>query len=119
MCDDMRTHSGIGTVAKEIVLHTAHKYNYLQVGAAINHPDSGKMVDMSEDINKQTGLSDAEVKIFAMSGYGNPTLVRQLLQVEKPDAIFLITDPRYWDWLFAMENEIRKVCPIAIFKYLG
>jgi|TARA_R110000744_G_scaffold108131_3_gene204859 hypothetical protein len=113
MCDDIRTHSGIGTVAKEIVLHTAHKYNYLQVGAAINHPDHGKMVDMSEDINKQTGLSDAEVKIFAMSGYGNPTLVRQLLQVEKPDAIFLITDPRYWDWLFSMENEIRKICPIV------
>jgi hypothetical protein len=27
MCDDIRTHSGIGTVAKEIVLHTAHHLN--------------------------------------------------------------------------------------------
>jgi hypothetical protein len=24
----------------------------------------------------------------------------------------LITDPRYFDWLFAMENEIRRQCPI-------
>ena len=36
MCDDIRTHSGIGTVAKEIVLHTAHHFNYANLGAAID-----------------------------------------------------------------------------------
>jgi glycosyltransferase involved in cell wall biosynthesis len=35
-----------------------------------------------------------------------------MIQLEKPDAIMLITDPRYFEWLFAMENEIRKQCPI-------
>jgi glycosyltransferase involved in cell wall biosynthesis len=39
--------------------------------------------------------------------------LRQIIQAEKPDAIFLITDPRYWAWLFAMENEIRKEIPIV------
>ncbi len=24
----------------------------------------------------------------------------------------MITDPRYFEWLFAIENEIRKTCPI-------
>ena len=32
--------------------------------------------------------------------------------LEQPDAIMLVTDPRYFEWLFAMENEIRKHCPI-------
>jgi glycosyltransferase involved in cell wall biosynthesis len=33
--------------------------------------------------------------------------------MEKPDAIMLITDPRYFTWLFAIENEIRKRIPIT------
>ena len=33
--------------------------------------------------------------------------VRQLIKIEKPDALFIITDPRYFDWLFRFENEIR------------
>ena len=41
-------------------------------------------------------------------------LVRQLIKIEKPDAIFIITDPRYFSWLFQMENEIRKSIPINI-----
>ena len=93
MCDDIRTHSGIGTVAKEIVLHTAHRYNYFNVGAAINHPDNGKLLDLSQDANTHLGIEDAEVKVLGSSGYGNPDLVRQLLKQEKPDAIFIITNP--------------------------
>jgi len=112
MCDDIRTHSGIGTIAREVVLHTAHKYNYLNIGAAINHPKHGQRFNLSEDINQQTGITDSSVEILCHSGYGNPDLVRQLLKHEKPDAIFIITDPRYWTWLFQMENEVRKTCPI-------
>ncbi len=113
MCDDIRTHSGIATVAKEIVTHTAHHYNYLNVGAAIKHPEKGKMFDLSGEINKLLNISDADVRIFANDGYGDPSLLRQILKQEKPDAVFLITDPRYWVWLFSMENEIRKHCPIV------
>jgi glycosyltransferase involved in cell wall biosynthesis len=32
--------------------------------------------------------------------------------MEKPDAIMFFTDPRYWIWLFQMENEIRKKIPM-------
>ena len=113
MCDDIRTHSGIGTVAREIVLHTAHKYNFLNVGAAINHPDAGKRFDISQDINNHLSIEDAQVQIFCSNGYGNPDILRQLLKIEKPDAVFIITDPRYWTWLFQIENEVRKQCPIA------
>lgn len=112
MCDDIRTHSGIATVAREIVLHTAHRYNYLNIGAAIKHPEAGKRFSMNDDINEHTNISDAQVEIIPSDGYGNPDMVRQLIKHEKPDAIFIITDPRYWTWLFQMENEIRKNIPI-------
>lgn len=113
LCDDLRTHSGIGTIAKEIVLHTAHHYNWVQVGAAIEHPEAGKKLDISGETNKIAGLSDASVTIYPSNGYGHPDLIRNLLKTEKPDAVFIFTDPRYWVWLFEIENEIRKKIPIV------
>lgn len=112
MCDDIRTHSGIGTIAKEIVLHTAHHLNWAQLGAAIEHPEAGKRLDLSQSTNEEVGIEDASVTLYPSSGYGNPDMVRQLIDLEKPDAIFIITDPRYWSWLFQMENEIRQRIPI-------
>jgi hypothetical protein len=35
-----------------------------------------------------------------------------MMDIEKPDAIMFFTDPRYWTWLFQMENEIRKKVPM-------
>ena len=112
MCDDIRAHSGIANVAKELVIGTAHKYNWVNLGGAVNHPEEGKQFDISDNINSLAGVTDSDVKVIPISGYGNPTLVRQLLKKENPDAIFLITDPRYWDWLFRIENEIRRKIPI-------
>jgi hypothetical protein len=113
MCDDIRTHSGIGTIAKEIVLHTAHHYNYVNLGAAIQHPEAGKRLDLSQDTNNQAGIDDSSVIVIPSNGYGSPGQLRQLITTEKPDAIFIFTDPRYWAWLFQMEGEIRKQIPIV------
>ena len=112
LTDDIRLQSGVANVGKEIVLHTAHKYNWYNVGGALNHPELGKIFDISDDINKLMGIDDAQVKVQPYNGYGDPDLVRKLIKEEKIDAIFLITDPRYFEWLFQMENEIRKEIPI-------
>mgnify|MGYP001205910338 FL=1 len=116
LSDDMRLHSGIATMSKEIVLHTAHKYDWLQVGAAVKHPDEGKFFDVSDDINKEAGIDNANVRIIPQSGYGNQQLVRQLITTENVDAILHFTDPRFWDWLYAMEDEIRKFVPIYYYN---
>lgn len=113
LCDDIRMTSGISTMAREIVVGTAHRYNWVNVGGAINHPEAGKRFDLSEDTSKISGVNDASVTLYPMNGYGTPELVRQLMEIEKPDAIMLFTDPRYWVWLFQMENEIRKKIPIV------
>ena len=112
ICDDIRVHSGVATVAREMVINTAHNINWVNLGGAINHPEKGKRLDLSEDTSKNAGIEDASVFLYPVDGYGNPDTIRQMLQLEKPDAIMLITDPRFFEWLFAMENEIRKQCPI-------
>ena len=112
LTDDIRFHSGVGNVGKEIVLHTAHRYNWYNIGAGINHPDKGKILDLSGEINTLAGINDAEVLIQPNDGYGDPRLLRQLMHQRKIDAIFLITDPRYFTWLFQIENEIRQHTPI-------
>ena len=112
ICDDIRVHSGVATVAKEMVLHTAQHFNWVQIAGAIKHPDQGKRFDLSPDTNKESGLEDSNVMLYPVDGYGNPDLLRQIIQLEKPDALFIITDPRYFEWLFQMENEIRKTMPI-------
>ena len=112
LTDDIRFTSGVGNVGKEIVLHTAHRYNWYNVGAAMKHPEMGKIIDISDDVNKNAGIEDAEVTIQPYNGYGDPMLVRNLMKQYQIDAIFLITDPRYFTWLFQIENEIRQHIPI-------
>ena len=113
ICDDIRVHSGVATVARELVLNTAQHFNWVNVGGAINHPDAGKRLDLSADTNNNAGLTDSSVILYPTNGYGDARVIRQLISIEKPDAIFLITDPRYFIWLFQIENEIRKTTPIV------
>ena len=113
ICDDIRVHSGVATVAKEIVVHTAHHFNWVQIAGAIKHPDKGKRLDLNKSIEETTGVNDASVTLYPVDGYGDANIIRQLIKDEKPDAIMLITDPRYFTWLFNMEHEIRKTTPIT------
>ena len=113
MCDDIRMPSGIGTVGKELIIGTSHRYNWVNIGGAIQHPEAGKRLDLSVDTNVNAGIEDSSVFLYPINGYGDAALLRNIINIEKPDAIFLITDPRYWAWLFSIENEIRKEIPIA------
>ena len=113
LCDDIRMTSGISTMAREIVIGTAHHYNWVNVGGAMQHPEAGKKLDVCIDTANVAGIDEASVFIYPTNGYGSPELVRQLIDTENPDAIMIFTDPRYWTWLFQMENEIRKNIPIT------
>ena len=112
ICDDLRVHSGVATVARELVLNTAQHFNWVNIAGAIQHPEKGKRFDLSGDTNQNTGLTDSSIFLYPVDGYGDADLIRQLIEIEKPDAIMLITDPRYFEWLFMIENEIRQHTPI-------
>jgi len=112
LCDDIRVHSGVATVAREMVINTCHHFNWVNIGGAIQHPEVGKRFDLSADTNKNAGINDAQVFIYPVNGYGDADFIRNLIKTEKPDALMIVTDPRYFEWLFMMEAEIRKQIPI-------
>jgi len=114
--DDIRTHSGVGNVAKDIVVHTSEYFDWINIAGAVNHPDKGKKIDVSQAFENELGLKDIYCMIYPVDGYGNPQLIRQIIKEEQPDAIMFITDPRYFTWLFNMERELRKEIP---FIYLN
>ena len=116
LSDDLRMTSGVGVMSREIVYGTLDKFDWVQIGGAIKHPDKGKIFDLSEDLAEQTGVEDAFCKVYPVDGYGNPDVVRELIQIEKPDAIMIYTDPRFWIWLYEMEHELRQSIPIFYYN---
>ena len=63
--------------------------------------------------NPATIMTDPE---FADATYIEPItweVVERIIATEKPDAILIFTDPRFFTWLFEMEDEIHQICPIA------
>jgi glycosyltransferase involved in cell wall biosynthesis len=94
--------SGVGVQTKLLIegLLEKNKYTFLQLGAAVKHDD----------------LSNIKVKedfyIKPINGFGNPNLIRSILLNEKPDALILFTDARFFEYIFKMEDEIHQVCPI-------
>lgn len=111
--DDIRVHSGVATVGREVVLHTAQHFNWVCLGGSIKHPEAGQRLDLSQSTNETSKLNDASVTLYPVDGYGTQELLRNIIAIEKPDAILLITDPRYFIHVFQIENEIRKNIPIA------
>jgi len=116
LADDARTFSGVATICKELISNTCHYYNWIQLGAAVDHIDTGKKFVLDESTEEITGVPNPRITIYANNNYGNPQLLRNLLEIEGPDAIMIFTDPRYWIWLFNMEQEIRQNYPIIYYN---
>lgn len=110
--DDIRFFSGIATISRELVVGTSHAFNYACIGGAINHPEKNRRLDLSQSTNEVAKISDSSVMLYPTDGYGNADIIRFLIQHENPDALVFITDPRYYEWLFAIEHEIRQRIPM-------
>ena len=116
LSDDLRMHSGIGTMSHEFVFGTLQHYDWVQLGAAIKHQEHGKIIDISQAAAKETGVQDASLKIYAHNGYGNEQVLKEIIKKEKPDAILHFTDPRFWGWLYQIEHEIRQDIPLMYYN---
>jgi glycosyltransferase involved in cell wall biosynthesis len=115
LSDDLRMTSGISTMSREFVMGTLDRFNWVQLGAGINHHEAGKFVDVNEDARQKTGIKDAELKIIPYNSYGDIVMLRKLLNEFKIDAILHFTDPHYWQWLYDAEHEIRQQVPILYY----
>ena len=100
--------SGVGSQTKyvcEALLNTG-RYSIISFGGAIKHNDySAKMVEPYGE----------DWKIVPVDGYGTPEMIRSVLRTEKPDVLWFMTDPRFWGWLWQIENEIRPLVPIVYY----
>jgi glycosyltransferase involved in cell wall biosynthesis len=115
LSDDLRMTSGISTMSREFVMGTLDRFNWVQLGAGINHHEAGKFVDVNEDARQKTGIKDAELKIIPYNSYGDIVMLRKILSEMKIDAILHFTDPHYWQWLYDSEHEIRQQVPILYY----
>ena len=115
LSDDLRMSSGIANMSKQLVLGTIDKYDWVQLGAAVKHPEEGTILDLRDDIKNRTGIEDPYLKIYPSSGYGTAEKLREVMNLENPDAILHFTDPRYWIWLYDIEHEIRQTTPILFY----
>ncbi len=117
LSDDFRLPSGIGTISKEIIFNTVQHYDWVQLGAALQHPEVGQAFDLSAQVAEETGIEDVSVKLIPWNGYGDRNILFALINQEQPDAIFHFTDPRYWTWLYALEHEIKTTFNIPLIYY--
>jgi len=100
--------SGVGIQTKYLIegLLKTGKYKFVCMGGAIQHPDK-----RIQHVNPEE-FGDKNWIIYPVDGHGNKDLLRNFLRQEKPDAVLLVTDPRFFVWVWEMEDEIRSVCPL-------
>jgi len=113
--DDLRAPSGVGVMSRAIVYRTAEHFNWVQIGVLTRH-DRMDVVDISDDVNQEMGYKDAKVYIIPdlihNHQYSCIENVRAAIRIYKPAAIVFFTDPRYYEWIFKHEIELRQYCPL-------
>ena len=100
--------SGVGTQTRyicEALLKTG-KFQIRSLGGAIKHPKYDPI---------KTEQYDDDWIMFPVDGYGNKEMIRSIIRQEKPDIMWFMTDPRFWGWLWEMENEIRPLMPMVYY----
>lgn len=100
--------SGVGTQTKYMIdyLHSTGRYEFVCLGGAVKHQDyRPQKVDLYGD----------DVIIYPVDGYGTQELVKGLITKHKPDVLWFMTDPRFYEWLWDIDNEIRKDIPMVYY----
>ena len=100
--------SGVGTQTKyvcEALLKTG-RYSIISLGGAIKHANYNPV---------QVEPYGKDWKIVPVDGYGSQDMIRSVLKTEKPDLLWFMTDPRFYGWLWEIENEIRPICPMVYY----
>ncbi len=100
--------SGVGTQTKYMIdaLLKTGKFSFRCLGGAMKHEnyDPVKTEEWGDDLI-----------VWPVDGYGTPDIVRSMLRNEKPDILWFMTDPRFWGWLWEMEDEIRPHVPMVYY----
>jgi glycosyltransferase involved in cell wall biosynthesis len=100
--------SGVGTQTRymiEALLNTGN-YKVISLAGAIKH------TDYQPQVTEEYG---EDWVIYPIDGYGTPDVIRSILVNERPDVLWFMTDPRFYGWLWMIENEIRPHVPMVYY----
>ena len=100
--------SGVGLQTRGFIeaLLSTGRFKVISLGGAIKHK-SYKPIKTEE-------FGDDFV-VHPVNGFGDEGTIRSILRNEKPDIVWIMTDPRFFEWLWAMENEIRSLAPLVYY----
>ncbi len=108
LADSPLAPSGVGGQTRYMIegLLKTGKFQFVCFGGAIRHPEY-KPIKIEE-------YGDDWI-IYPVDGYGTKEQVRACINAQKPDIVWIMTDPRFWSWLWEIENEIRNVAPLVYY----
>jgi glycosyltransferase involved in cell wall biosynthesis len=100
--------SGVGTQTNYMInaLLKSQKFSFVCLGGAVKHSNYNPV---------KTEEWGDDLIIYPVDGYGTQEQIRSLMRSEKPDIIWIMTDPRFWSWLWDIEHEIRANAPIVYY----
>lgn len=100
--------SGVGTQTKyfiEALLETG-KYSFVSLAGAMKHDNYTP---------QKTDKWGDDWVIYPIDGYGTPDIVRSIMRSHRPDMLWFMTDPRFYGWLWEMEDEVRCHIPMVYY----
>ena len=100
--------SGVGTQTRYMIegLLKTGNYSFVCFGGAIKHRDYNP---------QKTEEWGDDFLIYPIDGYGTQDSVRSIIRTEKPDLLWFMTDPRFYGWLWEIEDEIRSLVPMVYY----
>jgi glycosyltransferase involved in cell wall biosynthesis len=96
--DDIRLPSGVGGQARKLLfgLQKTGRYTITVLG--------GSLIPQPPDPIDMQGITLYPVS----NGYGNQNQLRSIMAVTKPDIVIAFSDPRFFNYMFSIDNELRK-----------
>ena len=100
--------SGVGIQTRYMIenLLETGDYSFVCFGGAVKHEDYKP---------QRTDKWGDDLVIYPVDGYGSQESVRSVLMSEKPDLLWFMTDPRFFGWLWEIEDEIRSLVPMVYY----
>ncbi len=100
--------SGVGIQSRNMIeaLLKSGKFQVISLGGAIKHKKYNPI--------KTEEYGDDWV-VFPVDNHGTPEVVRSIMRKHRPDVVWFMTDPRFWEWLWAIEHEIRPLTPMLYY----
>lgn len=100
--------SGVGTQINYFIqsLLKTGKYSFICLGGAVKHQDYRPV---------KTEAWGEDLIIIPVDGYGTQQQIRDMIHAHKFDAVWFMTDPRFWTWLWQIEQEVRPNVPMIYY----